>query len=59
MSDDAAARHLTSLKHRHRELDGQIREAERFRRLDHLEIRSLKRQKLALKDAIVSLEAQR
>lgn len=51
--------HIDSLKLRHQELDHQLHEMKTSTSIDPVEIRSLKQQKLAIKDRIESLKAQK
>lgn len=50
---------LTSLDERHRHLDTMIEEEMRRPIQDHLRLHDLKRQKLAIKDEMFSLEAMK
>ena len=51
-----APEHITSLKHRHADIDDRINQEEHRPQPDENRLRQLKRQKLKLKDAIASLE---
>ncbi len=51
--------HIDSLKIRHQELDYQLEEMKLAASSDQVEMRSLKQQKLAIKDKIESLKAQK
>jgi len=51
------ASHLAELKRKHGEIERQIDTALTHPSVDDLEINRLKRRKLAIKDAIVKLEA--
>ena len=50
--------HIDSLKMRHQELDHKLEEMNAATSIDQVEIRSLKQQKLAIKDRIESLKTQ-
>lgn len=51
--------HIDSLKMRHQELDHQLEEMKVATSVDHMELRNLKQKKLALKDKIERLKAQK
>jgi hypothetical protein len=51
--------HIDSLKNRHKELDHQLQEMKLVTSVDQTELRSIKQQKLAIKDRIERLEAQK
>ena len=51
--------HIDSLKMRHQELDHKLEEMNAATSIDQVEIRSLKQQKLAIKDRIASLKTQK
>ena len=51
--------HIDSLKLRHQELDLQLEEMRNSASSDTIELRSLKQKKLAIKDKIERLQAQK
>lgn len=55
---DALREQLKDLRCQHRQLDGEIEQLEKGLYVDSLQIRRMKKQKLALKEAIVRLEDQ-
>lgn len=55
---DALREQLKELRCQHRQLDSEIEQLERGVYVDSLQIRRLKKQKLALKEAVVCLEDQ-
>jgi hypothetical protein len=54
-----AIRHLQVLEERHRALDAEVDDAQRKRATDPIRLSWLKRQRLALRDAIERLRAPR
>jgi len=50
--------HINSLKSRHQELDSQLEQMKLATSVDEIELRSLKQQKLAIKDRIERLQSQ-
>ncbi len=55
---EALARLLAALKAEHRELDGEIAKATEDASFDQLDLRRLKKRKLALKDRIAQVESE-
>lgn len=51
--------HIDSLKTRHQQLDDQLNEMKLAASVDEIELRSLKQQKLAIKDKIEKLQTQK
>jgi len=55
-NDDAVIMRLTELRHAHKDLDDAVTALQALPVPDQLQIARLKRQKLALRDAIAALE---
>ena len=59
MPEDSSdlVQHLTNLKNEHRELDQNLQHLAKLKYADQLQMQSLKRQKLKIKDQITRLES--